>query len=43
MAGDGITPPSFGHDDHLGAAEAAVPGSPLPDLALGMIEAILGP
>jgi pimeloyl-ACP methyl ester carboxylesterase len=33
--------PGSGHGTYLGAAEAAKPGSPLPDLATTMIEAFL--
>jgi len=33
--------PGSGHGTYLGAAEAAEPGSPLPDLALSMIEVFL--
>ena len=34
--------PGSAHGTYLGVAEAAVPGSPLPDLAISMIEAFLG-
>ena len=33
--------PGSGHGTYLGVAEAAKPGSPLPDLAVTMIEAFL--
>ncbi len=33
--------PGSGHGTYLGAAEAAKPGSPLPDLAVAMIDAFL--
>ena len=34
--------PGSAHGTYLGVAEAAVPGSPLPDLAVAMIESFLG-
>lgn len=41
-AGELAVFPGSGHGTYLGVAEAAVPGSPLPDLAVAMIEAFLG-
>jgi pimeloyl-ACP methyl ester carboxylesterase len=41
-AGELAVFPGSAHGTYLGVAEAAVPGSPLPDLAISMIEAFLG-
>jgi pimeloyl-ACP methyl ester carboxylesterase len=39
--GDLAVLPGSGHGTYLGAAEAAKPGSPLPDLAVAMIDSFL--